>query len=479
MAETVYYANAGSEPNGNVWSNDSNAWNGSTGNYATYDIPGGSGDDETNHLLASAWASLPSSGSISKVEVAIYSDIESSSYNRVLFRTVFSGSTEGDAYISNSSTSAGWYYNDITNDSEAPGTWTWSDIENLDLKVYGRNSNNSKARWVRVYCIAVRVTTASSSIGIDESEFNFVIAPPISGKNVDAQSVNISNNGDSGTTLTYTLTPSESWIILDSTAGSIAQGAGSDEISIDIDVSSISDFQTYNETITVAATGASNTPQTIDVIVSTQALAAEKLKCKYTYLYANPDIESDNFNDNSLDTGIWDDDELGGTGSNTETGQQLVQSVDSTSAYDFVTLSQGYTYPTTFSISGDFDVSVKVVDYDNEDAEHVIYVFNTSYDVSFGISEGDLKYVWDQGSSDGSTSIPSTPFWLRVKRTGNTVYLYYSTNGTSWNLSDSDTIIGDVGIFLLTSNYEGISNETTTTINYTNATDLMDRDNAW
>lgn len=56
----------------------------------------------------------------------------------VILRPVFGGSTDGDDYYYDSSATTGTNFNpwiDITNDTNAPGTWTTSDVVNLELDV--------------------------------------------------------------------------------------------------------------------------------------------------------------------------------------------------------------------------------------------------------------------------------------------------------------------------------------------------------
>jgi len=156
MTVTVFNSNSGVEV-GIPWTNPANAFNGSTGDYAQYDIPASTGKDTANQLLAQTWDGLLSSGGITKVEIAVYCDVEASANNTVYAKPVIGGSTPGDEYVVSTSTSAGWYYVDITSDSQAPA-WDWDDLTNLDVQVYGGNTNGSKARWVRVYVIALRIT---------------------------------------------------------------------------------------------------------------------------------------------------------------------------------------------------------------------------------------------------------------------------------------------------------------------------------
>ena len=72
-------------------------------------------------------------GSISKVEIRIYALRTMNVGNSITVRPVFSGTSDGDNHVVTISTSGEWSsYVDITSDTNAPGTWAWSNIQNLD-----------------------------------------------------------------------------------------------------------------------------------------------------------------------------------------------------------------------------------------------------------------------------------------------------------------------------------------------------------
>jgi len=71
-------------------------------------------------------------GTISKVEIRAYGN--SSSGNATYFRPVFGGTDDGDNHNSGLADSGEWSsWFDITTDTNAPGTWDWDDVKNLDL----------------------------------------------------------------------------------------------------------------------------------------------------------------------------------------------------------------------------------------------------------------------------------------------------------------------------------------------------------
>ncbi len=78
----------------------------------------------------------------------------------VILRPVFGGTIDGDNHYYDSSATIGSNYNpwiDITNDTNAPGTWLTSDIVNLDLDVQSGGSNVTGIVW-NAYKIELEVT---------------------------------------------------------------------------------------------------------------------------------------------------------------------------------------------------------------------------------------------------------------------------------------------------------------------------------
>lgn len=72
-------------------------------------------------------------GPVTKVELRAYAKCGSySDGNKTYLRPVFTGG-DGDNHDLGDIASADWsLYHDITTDTNAPGTWTWSDVQNLD-----------------------------------------------------------------------------------------------------------------------------------------------------------------------------------------------------------------------------------------------------------------------------------------------------------------------------------------------------------
>jgi hypothetical protein len=101
------------------------------------------------------------SGTITKVEVRYWGSRHngpgSGTNNRASVTPVFGGTTDGDLHdpgtvLTGASSPISWI--DITSDTNAPGTWTWSDVTNLDMDVIAIRTGGK----LRVYKVELRVT---------------------------------------------------------------------------------------------------------------------------------------------------------------------------------------------------------------------------------------------------------------------------------------------------------------------------------
>ncbi len=157
-AVSVYEYDAGTSVG---WTNAANAWDQTNNTYATRSIPRRNANDSANYLEANA-NNVPSfSYSITNVQIGIEGYVQTTDVTAYLLPR-FGGSTNGTAQTIAGATlgttdSNNTYYVDITNDGQAPATWTWSDVQNLDVRVYGSNSNNGQSRTLYVDQVRVMV----------------------------------------------------------------------------------------------------------------------------------------------------------------------------------------------------------------------------------------------------------------------------------------------------------------------------------
>jgi hypothetical protein len=94
------------------------------------------------------------SGTITKVEIHAFGYRSGGGLgDYIILRPVFGGSDDGDNHNFNPGGSIGWSsWFDITEDTNAPDTWTWDDIENLDCDV-----ESALATEQTLYCSKVEV----------------------------------------------------------------------------------------------------------------------------------------------------------------------------------------------------------------------------------------------------------------------------------------------------------------------------------
>lgn len=162
MAQTIGF-NSGSEAGSN-WSNDANAWDGSTGTASTREIAKNTSKETSKWIKVSTPDDTCQTGTISKVEIGVNAKQSGSSMN-VYLVPIFGGSTDGSEYSQALTTSATTYWKDITSDGNGPGSssWTQSHVNNLDIKAYGSNSSFSSARTISIYEFYIRVTFSVSN----------------------------------------------------------------------------------------------------------------------------------------------------------------------------------------------------------------------------------------------------------------------------------------------------------------------------
>ncbi len=143
------------------WTDALYAWDNTDDTYAYRDIPRKSVDDSANYIQSYTNSSVDLGGDITSVEVGIEGYVEYTTVTAYI-TPYFNGSTAGTLY-SIAGTTLGTSdddttdYVDITTSSGAPTTWTWSDIQNLDIRIYGNNTSNSADSLFYIDQIRIRV----------------------------------------------------------------------------------------------------------------------------------------------------------------------------------------------------------------------------------------------------------------------------------------------------------------------------------
>jgi hypothetical protein len=110
------------------------------------------------------------SGTIYKVEIRAYAR-RGGTPTEFYLMPVFSGTTSGAKYdlIPSTNNSIGWSdYFDITNDSSAPSTWSWTDIANLDCRItFKNNASDGPNDFVQCAQIDIRVVSGNTHFILD------------------------------------------------------------------------------------------------------------------------------------------------------------------------------------------------------------------------------------------------------------------------------------------------------------------------
>jgi len=132
-------------------------------------------------------------GTITKVEVQAYAYQSTDTTGSITLTPIFSGTNSGDGHSFNPGTSADWStYADITSDTNAPSTWTWADVQNLDLNVTwnanaGSNTgylaqanvrvtyeNNTVISYAQLYNLSQSAVVTNSLVATSSNSYHLV-----------------------------------------------------------------------------------------------------------------------------------------------------------------------------------------------------------------------------------------------------------------------------------------------------------------
>ncbi|MCK4540294.1 hypothetical protein KAU09_04030 [Candidatus Parcubacteria bacterium] len=161
-AVAEYDANGGSSVG--TWVTPSYAWNSVNNDYAIRDIPKKSASEEyTNYLIADSNTATDLGYTINSVEIGLEAYMEDLQADITVYvQPYFGGTASGTSYgfaqsvLGTSDEDVAHYY-DVTNDANAPSPWTWSDIINLDIKLWGINNSNSRQRMFYIDQLSIMV----------------------------------------------------------------------------------------------------------------------------------------------------------------------------------------------------------------------------------------------------------------------------------------------------------------------------------
>ena len=151
----------------NTYDEGGEEWNTNPGYMVDGDIETNAQDDSgewQTQLLTGNTCDGTNLGTISKVELRIHCTTYLTQFEmqtgEIKLRPVFGGSSDGDNHNVGNVDDNWSDYIDITNDTNAPSTWTWSDIQNLDCDVDGIFYNI----FLLASKVEIRVTYYSPSV---------------------------------------------------------------------------------------------------------------------------------------------------------------------------------------------------------------------------------------------------------------------------------------------------------------------------
>ncbi|PLW80538.1 hypothetical protein C0585_02090 [Candidatus Woesearchaeota archaeon] len=165
----VYYFDDYNETT--IVSNSDNLVDGSTSNYAA-DLT----DGHYIILNSTNYSSAPD-GQITSVEIRTYWGIDSS-IQQLFYTPIFSGDSYGDQYVDtyNSVNPPNWsVWFDITSGTNAPSSWSWTDIEDLNLKI---ELNTSGGSMYLLYMVELRVNYSDQQFGYVDGAWEANVTVP-------------------------------------------------------------------------------------------------------------------------------------------------------------------------------------------------------------------------------------------------------------------------------------------------------------
>ncbi len=163
----TYIFNAGTSV---YWTNDTYSWDNTDDTYAYRDIPRRSADDSANYLEGNANGVPSNAYVITDVEIGVEGYFEDTDIT-VYALPRFGGTTNGSSYSISGFTTTDTdtvFWASVFSDANAPSTWTWSDVQNMDMRIYGSNADNAQPRLLYIDQMYVRVT------------YNYNVAPTVS-----------------------------------------------------------------------------------------------------------------------------------------------------------------------------------------------------------------------------------------------------------------------------------------------------------
>jgi hypothetical protein len=198
--ETFYFDDYDQGDPGEAWStNPGYMVDGSTSNFASTTT------SEDIELLEGNSYSSGGAGIISKVEIRAHGYYNEGEGCRLVIRPIFSSSDGDNHYFDMAAEEPAWSsWFDVTDDTNAPSSWSWSDISSLDCDIEKGREDGT------YYCskVEIRVTFNSNSVVSNpvpaDGTSNVSISPTLS--------INVSDADGDSIDITWYSNSSGSWI---------------------------------------------------------------------------------------------------------------------------------------------------------------------------------------------------------------------------------------------------------------------------
>jgi outer membrane lipoprotein-sorting protein len=157
-----------------------------------------------------------------------------------------------------------------------------ADTYNATITISASGATNTP----QTVSVSLTISTAAIVKTIAYSPLSFSFTATEGGANPEDQTLEIWNSGSG--TLNWSVSDNADWLTLDPTNGTST--GEHDAVTLSVDISGLA-ADTYNATITISASGATNTPQTVSVSLTINPALPPELPGTYSYSIEYSDSE--------------------------------------------------------------------------------------------------------------------------------------------------------------------------------------------
>jgi hypothetical protein len=279
--------------------------------------------------------------------------------------------------------------------------------------------------------------TSPATIAYSPTGFNFMADE--GGTNTAAQTLNIHNSG--GGTLTWSLSSSAAWLTVSPTSGT--SGATDNAVAIAANVSGMA-AGSYNAAITIAATGATNTPVTVPVTLTINAavptIAYSPSNLGFVVDGVGASAESQTINIYNSGNGV-----LGWSASASNTWLSL-SPASGTGTGEVIVSAE-----TSGMVPGSYDgmITITASGAINNPVQVPVTLTINAVMPTIGYSPSELSFTADEGSGNPADQI------INVYNNGSGILNWSASTSEAW-LSVSPSSGSDSGAFIVSADISGM-----------------------